>query len=101
MCSQRPGSRRAPWLWLKGSVQRGDLPAERGQLARDRDSDRPRRLAALSREVHPAPVQALLAAPGDLGDAGILPRLACLQVLADRRAVTVVVGRLDQQAPCV
>ena len=55
-----------------GLVQGGGLPAERGELARARDRDGPRRLAALSAEVHPAPVQALLAAPGDLNDTGVL-----------------------------
>jgi hypothetical protein len=57
---------------LLGSVQGGCLPAERGELARDRDRDRPRRLAALFGEVRPAPVQTLLAAPGDLNDTRIL-----------------------------
>jgi hypothetical protein len=55
-----------------GLVQGGGLPAERGELARDRHRNRPRRLAALSGEVRPAPVQALLAAPGDLNDTGVL-----------------------------
>jgi hypothetical protein len=65
---QPPGA----FLCLLTSVQGGGLPAESGELARDRDRDRPRGLAALSREVHPALVQALLAAPGDLHDTGIL-----------------------------
>src|SRR5262249_58174159 len=84
-----------------GSVKGGGLPAECGELARARDGDRPRRLAALCGEVHPALVQALLAAPGDLNDTRVLARLAGLQVLANRGTVTVVVGRLDQQAPGV
>jgi hypothetical protein len=57
---------------LDGLVQGGGLPAERGELTRDRDRDRPGWLAALSGEVHPALVQSLLAAPGDLNDTGIL-----------------------------
>src|SRR5438477_12322458 len=48
---------------LDGLAQGGGLPAERGELARPGDRDRSRRLAALFGEVHPAPVQALLAAP--------------------------------------
>src|SRR5262249_35673977 len=72
-----PGQRRgAVDVCLLGSVQGGGLPAECGELARDRDRDRPRRLAALCGEVHPAPVQALLAAPGDLNDTRVLARLA-------------------------
>ena len=55
-----------------GSVQGGSLPAESGELARDRDRDLPGWLAAFAAKVHPALVQTLLAAPGDLNDTGIL-----------------------------
>ena len=67
-----PAAARRLGYLVTGLVQRGGLPAERSELARDRDRDRPRRLAALCGEVHPAPVQALLTAPGDLYDTRIL-----------------------------
>jgi len=49
-------------------------------------------------ELAPAGVQPALRAPGDVDDLGCLPALATLERFADRRAATVVVGRLDHQS---
>ncbi len=81
------------------SVQGRGLPAERGELARAGDRDRPGALAARAREMRPALVKAALAAPRDLHDTGILACLASGDALTDRGPVAVVVSGLDEQ-PC-
>ena len=78
-----------------------DLPAVAGELAGDRDSDDPVGFAAGVFELAPACVEPALRAPGDVDDLGCLSALAALERLADHRAASVVVGRLDQQPPRV
>src|SRR4051794_6283528 len=58
--------------WL---VDRGGLPAEAGEFARERDGGHARGLAAAG-EVAVAAVQALLGAPGDRDHARVLAGLA-------------------------
>ena len=75
----------------------GDLPAEAGELAGDRDGDDPVGFLAGVFELAPAGVQAALCAPGDIDHLRRLVALAKLEVPADAWMPAVVIGRLDQQ----
>ena len=79
----------------------GDLPAEPGEFAGDRDRDDPVGLLAGVFELAPAGVQASLRFPGDVDDLWRLIALAALERLADPGMAAVVVGRFDQQPPRV
>jgi hypothetical protein len=80
------------------SVQGRGLPAEGGD-SRAGGREGPGALAAGAREVHPALMQPLLVAPGDLHDTWVLASLAGLETQGHRWLIMVVVGGLDQQPP--
>src|SRR5215211_6609764 len=88
-------------LSVRGSVKGGGLPAEGGELARDRDRDHAGGLAPPVSQLLPARVQAALGTPGDLDHAWVLAGLAAGEHVADSGRVAVVVGCLDQQPPRV
>src|SRR5919197_1016866 len=94
----RPGSVPGAVVGVRSDIERGGLPAERGELARDGDRDHAGGLASLVVQVPPAGVQAPLGAPGDLDHAWVLPGLAARECLADAWRVAVVLGGLDQQS---
>lgn len=75
----------------------GDLPAERGEFAGDRDDGHAVGFAPCVFELAPAGVQASLRAPGNVDDLGGLAALATLQRFPDRGVAAVVVGGLDQK----
>ena len=80
-----------------GSVKRGCLPEETGELARDGDRDDAGGLAPLVVQVLPALVQPALGAPGDRDDARVLAVLAARERLPDRGRLAVMLGGLDEQ----
>ena len=94
----RPGSRRrlGGRYVRSGSVERGGLPAESGELPGARNGEC-RCACRAGREMGPARVQALLRAPCDGDDARVLADLAGGDRLADVGVVAVVVRGLDQE----
>ena len=83
---------------LRLRLERGDLPAEGGQLARDRDGDDGVALAALLLERLPALVEASLCTPGNLDHTRVLAALANAKLVRDARRAPIVPGGLDEQA---
>ena len=79
----RPGSPGRARYVCGGQVEGGGLPAERGQLARERDRDHAGGLVALTAQHRPALMQTALRAPGDLDHPGVLAVLAARQAVTD------------------